>query len=296
MMNGRTIPGSSLRIHRSDMGVAVAVIEPSGPIERDVLALMGFKAWLDPFELQRLTVLAGLLAARIVVPETPGCSSEPSRVTFGEGRALLRGCYDPLAARMFSAARQHLRRDKGQPVHLLGYSMGASIAASILVTTTHEQLPLHDIVLVEPVAIRRWPVTRLIKGVRKEEAGTHAYLADNDSWTDAVEPSGDVPGGPRPATHVTSMLLEGNAIRAGRLPRDLALGLVRHESAATIIVHGMDSLLSRPESCARLVQCLQQHGREVVDVPVPGGHPLWHSLDDVTRLAMTMRALWRLPA
>jgi hypothetical protein len=287
----RDSPSIRIRGRRgsADKGLGVAIIDPAQPPQRIVLALMGFRGWLDPFERQRFTLLADRLDARIVVPETPGCSRNRTRITWAQGRALLGGRFDLTARTMLAAARPHLRVKDDPPLHLLGYSLGASIAAAMFAAQTPVS-SARSVTLVEPVWIREWPVGRLIVNTRTEDRRTPAYVARNARWSGAVRPSVDLPAGPRPRTHALSMLLQGNALRRGRIPADLARSAP--SATAAVIAHGTDSLLCPPGACHDLVTQLQRDRRRVFDVPVPGGHGVWHSLDDVAGLAGRLREVW----
>lgn len=272
-------------------GISVAVIEPAmGRPRRVVLALMGFAGWLDPFEVQRFQLLADHLGARVVVPETPGCSRARSRLSGPAAAGLLTGNFGRLADTMLTTARPHLAADP-LPLHVMGYSLGASVAAAIF--ASGGTAPIRTITLVEPVAICRRSPIRLLRDTQVEDAKTQTYLACNDTRPAAVRPSADDPHGPRPAVSCVSMLLEGNALRHPRLQHDLCDGLRVHPRASVVLAHGVDSHLSPTADCRRLLNALPATSRQVYDLPLPGGHSLWHSLDAVADLASELVDWWR---
>jgi hypothetical protein len=191
---------------------------------------------------------------------------------------------------MVSTARPFLDHEVSVPLHLMGYSLGASVSAAALdFIEVDDELPIRAITLIEPVALRRWPAAKLIWATHQEDRRSRTYVNRNATWRGAVPPSAAIPDGPSPQTHLMSMLLEGNALRRGDLTRDLFDGLGNGD-AAVLVVHGSDSLLSLPLDCDRLVLRLRAEGRSVFDLPVAGGHPLWHSLDDVAALAVDLNA------
>lgn len=291
------LPQAGIRISPRCDGTSVAVIEPTEHPISDVVVLMGFRAWLDPFEIQRFRLLSERLSARLVVPETPGISTHRSRLKVEEAGGLLRGDLGPVATRMWRATRDRVP-DLGhtRPLQVVGYSLGASMAAAMLAATNTCEMPaLTSLNLIEPVATHRWPILRLLRRVSEEDRRTAAYLARNRRWAGVVLPSENILEGPRPVAHLPSLVAQGAAMRAGGLITALQSAVAEHH-VPTLMVRGEASLLSTTAGCQRVVAALQAMDAPVIDLPVPGGHALWHSLDDVVALAERVRAEWaRLP-
>ncbi|TCC38893.1 alpha/beta fold hydrolase [Kribbella speibonae] len=283
-------------------GVRVAVVEPRESAARAAgqarrgpfaaaptcLALMGFGGWLDSFELQRFVQLSRRLGARIVVPETPGLGQIATRLTRRERGALLAGDYGVLARRMLAAAAHALPAD--ERVHLLGYSMGASIAAAMAACAPDHFVSLG---LVEPVGFRRWNPATLLRAVAVEDAAMDGYLAETYTVPGAVAPTDRVIGADPPVRNETDQLLLSSSLCWGRTRA--VLGRVARQSPRlpVMIAHGDISTLSPLSDVDALVERLRDAGLEVQDAVLPGGHGLWHSLPRVERLANEIEMFWK---
>lgn len=268
-------------------GVRIATVTPERPRGTCVVA-MGYGAWHDAFELQRFTRLADLLGVRLVVLETPGLGYEGTALTWRERAALLSGRYSPLGARMMAAATSHT--GTGEPVHLLGYSLGTSVAAAM--AASRHAPRISSLVLVEAVAARNWNPLVLARSVGKEDAVIDGYLDETAAVPHAVAPSDRVDGAPGPARNQVDQLLLGTALSWGRLGGDIGRFAARQTSPDVLVVHGSTSVLSPPLANATLVRKLDAQGCLVTDVEVEGGHGLWQSLPRVDLLGEHVRTFW----
>lgn len=91
-MSTDLVPGWSTRIHETDgdLGsrITVAVTDRrTHPGDPTFVVAQGFKAWIEPFELQRFRLLARTLRARVIIAETPGFGAAGSRLLPGASKA-----------------------------------------------------------------------------------------------------------------------------------------------------------------------------------------------------------------
>lgn len=287
MSDTRAIPPVDVHL---DEDRRVAVVSPHSEAHRTIVALLGFKAWLDPFELQRFGLIAHETSSRIVVPENPGCGPRSVGVTPRDTWQLARGDFSPLARRSIDQVAPWLHDD--QPLHLLGYSMGASVAAAVLaadalprpVTTT----------LVEPVAASAWPVRRLLRALEEEDHATDAFLDANAGWAHAALPWDRTPDARAPVLHRLTLTASGLGVAGGRIYTDLRSA---HERAGgpqgLVLVRGDKSVLCPAVNVAHLRERLADSGIDSRELNVPGRHALWHSLDAVRALAALLAEIWR---
>lgn len=269
--------------------LGVACVDPFPDPGRAFVVAMGFGACLDAFELQRFGVIAQVLQARLLVVETPGYSYTPTRLRGRERRALLRADFGPVAARMLTAALAVDRTDRGErQVGVLGYSLGASVAAAMAGVANQQvekQVALDSIVLVEPVANRHWSGPQLLSAMRTENKLIDGYLKTNDDVPGALTPRGRIQGAPLPRQHYLDLLLLSNALRAGRLVEELRAATAGHPGLTVVVAHGASSHLSQMDACRSMVRQCGEAGIDVKDVVVPGHHGLWQSLPAVKSLA-----------
>lgn len=268
----------------------VTRIDPHEDPGRVFYTAMGYAACTDPFELQRFTLLADRLRARLIVVDTPGCSHLRTRLTARERLALLRSDFTPVAERMLHAARTldtTTRTDRR--VGVLGYSLGASVASRMAAVLRRAGTELDTIVLVEPVGHRRWTTRDLIAATRHEDTHIDRYLGENGTIPGAVAPNDRTPGASPHHLFRPDLALLANALRAGWLPRDL-LPAVAGTSTRLVVAHGTSSLLSDPHATTRLLEAARAAQVTVSDLPVPGSHGLWQSLPRVDRLGRQIAA------
>lgn len=271
-------------------GVRIATVTPEQPRGSCIVA-MGFGAWLDDFELQRFSRLATLLGTRLVVLETPGLGYEGTALTGRERAALLTGRYSRLGGRMMAAASSVTR--PGEPVHLLGYSLGTSVAAAMAASRHAPQIT--SLVLVEPVAAHTWNPLVLARSVVEEDAVIDGYLDETAALPGTVAPSDRTDGAPGPARNRVDQLLLGTALSWGRLAGDLGRFAARQPSPEVLVVHGTTSVLSPPSANADLERRLTALGCRVTDATMEGGHGIWQSLPRVDLLGEHVRAFWDSP-
>ncbi|WP_371572169.1 hypothetical protein [Streptomyces sp. NBC_01314] len=246
----------------------------------------GFLAFVEPFEMQRFQLIASMLRARLVVVETPGAGFAASRLLPGERRALLRGDFTVPARRMLRAATEVIGADgPAAATGVLGYSLGASFAAAMAAVsgTARTGPPLRTVVLVEPVAIRRWSAVGLMAAVRRENRLVQPYLDQTATVPGAVRPL-EARSGDRPLTRRRSdLLLLANALRAARLGEDLAAAAQEPgpKTRRLVVVRGEQSVLSPRQAVHSLMTAAERHGFRARLLSVPGPHAFWHSLPAV---------------
>lgn len=266
-------------------GLRVALVDPEDADGRRFVVAMGYAAWLDDFELQRFRLLARELRARLVVVETPGhgTGTGASRLTAAERRALLlRADLRPVAERMLAAAVAADPALLDAPVGVIGYSLGSSLGtamAQVLLARTGAGVPA--LVLVEPVAGRRWRPLDLVRATRAEDRLVDVALAENVGIAGVVEPWDRRPSADPPRHDRLDLLLLANALRAG----DLAEQVARSRAALLVVVHGAESRLSLPAAVGDVLAAARAAGTRTEELEMRGSHGLWHSLPSVRRLA-----------
>ena len=272
----------------------VACVDPFPNPGSVFVVAMGFGACLEPFELWRFAGVAATLSARLLVVETPGCGYTPARLLGRERVALLRGDFRPLAARMLAAAVA-VDRDSGhqRAMGVLGYSMGASLAAAMAAGASGGPQVIDAVVLVEPVANRRWSPQALVAAKRAEARLVGEYLAANQNLPGAVAPPAHTPGAALPHQDRLGMLLSGNALRGGRMSADVSVAARGRAGLPVVIARGDTSLLSEAAACAHMASDLRATGADVHEVVVNGQHGLWQSLPAAGALCELVAAALR---
>lgn len=245
--------------------VRTAVLDPAAPARETWFAALGFAAWLDEAELARFSWLASAWQRRLVVVETPGTGG-PTHLTVAESKALLWGDFGPLADRFLAAARE--AAGEIPLTGSLGYSMGASVATAASRRAAATGGPLASIVLVEPIAVRRWRPLGLALANRSQERLNRA--------------SGMPVGSPPPPrVRRSDQILMLNALRHGRIPADLdAIPPVR-----LVAARGLDSPMCDAAGLARLARRAKAAGHHVDVLEIPGSHTIWHRQDAVATIA-----------
>lgn len=262
------LPGVTLAPSSAGLTVAVTDGRVLGRGPTFVVA-QGFLAWIEPFEMQRFRLIAQLLAARLIVVETPGCGTGGARLSWPQRRGLLAGNFRGPAARMFGAAAALL--NPGETVSVLGYSMGASVAVALAEAAARAGFPVQDLVLVEPVALRRWRLRQLVAAAHRESRWVGGYFDSNAANSGAAEPWPRRLGG-NPSRWRVDLLLAGAALRRGALGEEIPTT----SAAAVTVVLAADSELTRGVVVPASPACRI--------VTVPGRHGFWHSLPAVAAL------------
>jgi pimeloyl-ACP methyl ester carboxylesterase len=268
-------------------GLRVATIgRPRAPVK--VLAFMGLRACVEPIEVRRFALLADEWDARISFVDTPGCGYGGAGLTHRERIALCRGDFTLVARRMVHAAKRHDENIGRRAVMLVGYSLGASLAAAA--AADPGLIPVNHMIAVEPVAIDRHNPLRLMHSARSEDRVLAGYLANNAGCLGANTPGSGHRGAVAPYSRADVALL-GYALSRGRLIRDL-LRANRVQCFPVQIVHGTDSILTPSEEAERLTSACRRAAIDVYDVPVAGHHALWQSLPHVAEVARLTRKRW----
>lgn len=278
------------RMGRPASRILVAVTDgrtaPAGPT---FIVAQGFQSWIETFEMQRFQLIARELGARLVVVEAPGFGVAGSRLAWAEQRALVAGDFRPLAARMLEAAHAAVPDIRvGDALSFLGYSMGASLATAMAkVAVAHGWLP-DDLVLVEPVAVRRWRWWDLLLATYREDRWISTYVGENISVAGAAVPWDQRPGVRPPTWRRLDLLLLGAALRHGGLAADLSTPPA--VARRVIVVRGDKSAFSQ-DICSPILVQLRRLGVQASELTVPDHHAFWHSFATVSEMAGQLKAL-----
>lgn len=285
------LPAWSIHLHKStgDAGTRTRValidcrIGRGGPT---FVVAQGFQSWIEEFELQRFHVIARTLNARLVVVEVPGFGVAGSRLLACERRALLlNGDFGPLATRLSAAVDAVLDGEQDRTLSFLGYSMGASVATAMARVARARGWSSDNLVLVEPVALQRWKIRRLIAATLREDRWIVDYVATNEAIEGAVAPWNQRPGVRPPTRRYLDLLLLGSALRKGAIAGDLGLVMPRR----LVVVRGDRSALSDADYLPVLT-ALRLQGIVTDELIVPGHHAFWHSLTAVTDMSRELKA------
>lgn len=269
-----TSPAPSYSRHDID-GVHVAVVGEPGAT-REVLLFMGMRAYIDPIEIRRCALLGEQWNARITVADVPGCGFGTSRLTKQDQVALRRGNFNSISRRMVRSARQVNPRIRHAPTTLVGYSLGASLAAAAAADAG--LLNVEHLTLVEPVAVRRWNPLRLLRLVRVEDRANPAAVEQLESGR-----------GHAPIRADLARL--GWALSRGMLTADL-LSASHFQDFSVQLAHGRGSRLCTQRDTDRILRILRRNNVEAIDLSVAGRHGLWHSMPAVTALAQLAAQHW----
>ncbi|WNG81137.1 alpha/beta fold hydrolase [Mycobacterium sp. ITM-2016-00316] len=259
-------------------GLRVATIGPADA-ELNVLVFMGMRACVDPVEMRRYDLLAREWKARVTVVDTPGCGYAGGKLSRPERAGLRHGDFTRVARRMVYAATQFDDRLRQRPVTLVGYSLGAGIAAAA--AADPGLLRVGHLVAIEPASARRRNPLRLMAAARAEErwvAGHPAEGADQFVPDSVPHRAGD-------------LALLGYALSRGCFARDM-LRSNGVQAFPLQVVHADDSLVCPPDDISRVVSRCRRSGMNVYDVAVSGRHGMWQSLSDVQNLARETRKQW----
>lgn len=255
-------------------GIRVATAGSSGA-QREILLFMGMLASIGPAELHRCALLAAEWNARVTVVDVPGCGRGNARLTKADRSGLRRGDFAPLARRMVRSAQDVNPNLLRRRTFLVGYSLGASLAAAAAADAG--LLHVGQLALVEAVALERWNPLNLLRTVRKEDRATAAV-------SDAFLEQGVAP--PR-----GELALLGYALSRGWLTSDVVRANSLHDLRVQL-VRGYDSSLCRRPASERAARFMRRNGVEVSQLAMPGRHGLWHNEADVSELAQLMLDDW----
>lgn len=260
---------------RDVAGIRVATVYHVKP-QREILLFLGMLACVDPVEMRRSSILAEEWSANVTVVDLPGCGRGDSRLTKEDRSSLRRGDFASLSRRMVRSAQEVNPQLRRPDVVLVGYSLGASLAAAAAADAG--LLHVGQLTIVEPVAVERRNPFRLLRSVHLEDRAT--------AWPDEHSAPGH---GFTPSR--TDLALLGYALSRGHLTADIvrAKGVQRF---AVQLVHGRESQLCSQRAVDRAVRVWRHSGIEARDLPLPGRHGLWHSPTAVADLARLSAACW----
>ena len=251
------------------------------------MVFMGIRAKLDAFELQRAELLASAWQAQVTVVDIPGNGHGYARLSPAERAQLRAGRFDAVADRMIAAALTHHPRLARAPIVALGYSMGASLAtaAAALPSALH----IDRLVLVEPVATRRWGAAELLRSVFAEPPLIGADLdRKGDGHNADAAPhrtTGACVGDWPDLAHL------GFALTRGALYPDMLRA--HHRSGCTLqLIYGTDSRLARRRDVKLFTQRCRRAGVPIDVIDMPGHHAFWHSLPVVDAAARSAAQHW----
>lgn len=242
---------------------------------RTFVVALGFRACAESFEMQRFQVIAHRLQARLVVVDTPGFGYAGARLTPSERKALRAGNFTVLAARMLSACRKIADLSGAGAI---GYSLGSSTVAAMASIAD-----LDPVVLVEPVAYRRWNPLSLASAMSNDDRHVEIYLRQTALVLGAVEPF-DRRAQPLPGLHHTDLLALVLGMCRGHLTADLTTA-ARRALRRLLVVQGDLSSLSSRAGGEELAATLTETHVSTDLWTVPGHHGVWHSLPAVADLA-----------
>lgn len=269
------------------MNLRVATVgHPTATLQ--VLVFMGIRAQLDAFELFRVKVLASAWQAQLTLVDIPGNGHGYARLTSTERAQLRTGRFDAVADRMVAAALDHHPSLDNSPAVALGYSMGASLATAA--AARPNTLSIKRLVLVEPVAIRRWSVTELLRSVHAEQPHISTHLDRNRFRHNGAA----APHSPTAGVHAGDWPDLGHlgfALSRGSLYTDM-LRAHRRNDCTLQIIHATDSLLARRRDIKRFTQRCRSAGIPTDVIEMPGHHAFWHSLPDVAVAGHLAAARW----
>jgi pimeloyl-ACP methyl ester carboxylesterase len=269
-----TTPGQRYTLLDVD-GVRVAMVgEPDAP--REVLLFMGMLARIDPVEIRRCALLAEQWDARITVADVPGCGLGASQPTRQDRAALRRGHFGSISRRMVRSAQEVNPRLRRTRTMVVGYSLGASLAAAAAADAG--LLNVRLLTLVEPVAVRRWNPLQLLRLVCVEDRASDAAVELRSSGC------GNAPTR-------TDLALLGWALSRGRLAADV-ISASRFQNFSVQLVHGRCSRLCTQRDTERILRILRRNDVDASDLPVAGRHGLWHSMPTVAALAQSAAQQW----
>lgn len=268
--------------------IGVAMVDArDGDSGRTFVAVQGFGAGLQPLDMLRFEVIARVLGARLVVAETPGFSPDSGLLAL-ERRALRHGDFGPLGIRMLDAALAAVDTDHDGRLSFLGYSLGASLAAVMAAAAAERRWTVDDVVLVEPVGLRRWAVAPLLLSVMREARWDRSYLESNAGTFPHHVWIGRSYGRRRyPLARRIDQLHLGSALRHGGLA-----AVLRHSAvpaAGVTVVRARQSALSG-SACVASVAGLRRKGIAIREFSVAGHHGFWHSLAAVAEFTRGVAA------
>ncbi|WP_313535438.1 alpha/beta fold hydrolase [Arsenicicoccus bolidensis] len=242
------------------------------------LVFMGVQASVEPFEQQRFEALADHTGQQITFVDAPGWG-HGGMLTRMQRADLRHGVFDSVAGPMVSAAIERTPALATGPATVVGYSMGASLAAAAAASS---DIQVDTMILIEPVGIRRWNPLSLLGAVRHEDQFTDTYLARNPtgSW-EPWDRRGEAP----PPHKWSDLATLGWAISRGRIGDDLERAATRGAPRKLHIIRADSSRLCRRQDVERLASRAEGLGIHTTCHTIAGHHPVWQSVPDVIEMA-----------
>lgn len=246
-------------------GLGVTEISPVGnrsAAGRTLIATLGAFAVAGD-ELDRYRGIAAARDGRVLLVETPGWHPDHPPLTARARSCLLTGSFSGVAAQQWRSLERLL--DPDEPVSLVGYSLGSSLAAALAIGLTGiGRRPAH-LCLVEPVAVAPVdPITLLLRNRWEAVHGESSGSQRRKGWPTPV------------GRHQPDMALLVWALTRAGLTRDLPV-LARAEVPIALL-RGGSSRLCPASAFADLVAGLAASGAPVRARVHPGhNHSLWQS-------------------
>jgi pimeloyl-ACP methyl ester carboxylesterase len=245
--------------------------------------------------------MAAELHSRLIVVDTPGYGVPNSGLNPREARELAFGRFDAVASTMMSAAVSAAEQSDplSGSVGVIGYSMGASLAAALAALLGDGRGPdrttLGPVILIEPVAVRRNSLLCLVRRSGREERRIEEYLGFNRDIPWAVLPldrrKAATPP-PAPRRHAADLLLLGVALARGGLPASALRAARSTPGLPVLLAYGNASEMCSADEISVFARQLRTVGATVDIIPVPGAHhAMWQSLPHVLHLARDIARL-----
>lgn len=153
-----------------------------------MFAFQGFRACIEAFEMQRFTGPAERLNSPLTVVEAPGFGIEPTGLTVGQSVGLVAGRAERLASVVASHVESSSRGPA--PYALLGYSLGASIAAAVAgqIAQRDGAAQPEAIVLIDPPGVTRWNLRAFVRANQEDASYVDAVIVANAKHSNSVLP------------------------------------------------------------------------------------------------------------
>lgn len=151
----------------------------SGETMVQMLAWSGYTA--RPDEIDRSRIIADTLSTRLISVDNLGVGEGTSRIPSDIRRELQHGDFESVSRLQWEALMQdETVRNLGN-LSVIGYSLGAGMAASFAATAP-EGIHIDRLFLWETVGVRRQPVTMLTAKFGVEALKWNRYFPENPEW------------------------------------------------------------------------------------------------------------------
>lgn len=257
-----------------------------GGVERSTLvSTLGAFSRLDPFETDRYQRLAAFQKRRIAIVETPGWT-KGTKLDPMAREELRQGSFASVGRLMGEAVTAVADLGGGEPVSVLGYSMGCSTATAMADWFTGQDLRVCHLTLVEPVAITPRNPSVLLARNSWEGLFSVKHLRENHGIHEIPSPSLASWGDRRRLPEPLHLLW---ALSRGRLAEQVSALAKRVPGLAVTLINGGASRLVCKKDLQSLADVLLSLGVRVQVQTVDGAHhALWHSRPTVRQLAQAI--------